>query len=62
MAGKSRNRKLRSLKPRHGRSIESCGAPCDADQGDICEDCTEYGHLIRNRRRDASNEPQQGRT
>jgi hypothetical protein len=54
MASKSRIRKLRSLKPRHGRDISFCGAPCDADQGDICEDCTEYGHLIRRQRNEES--------
>jgi hypothetical protein len=48
MASKRRNRKLRSLKPRHGRAVTFCGAPCDLDKGEICSDCKEWRNLRRN--------------
>jgi len=48
MSKKRKIRKLRSLTPRHGRAITFCGAPCDLDQGNVCADCKELHHLLRN--------------
>lgn len=52
MAKRNRKRKLRSIKARHGRSINYCGAPCDLQEGTICEDCKEY-RPMRHRGTDA---------
>jgi hypothetical protein len=49
MAKKLRTRKLRLLKPRHGRAITYCGAPCDLEKGTVCEDCKEWRRMRRSK-------------